>query len=663
MKVDIAGRIKNTHLPRNKPLLPLFEAVVNSFQAIEDSKGLSKSLSIRIAVERDLTLPGFEGEGDIHSFTVTDTGIGFDDLNFESFFTSDTQYKVKKGGKGLGRFIWLKAFDYAEVESEYHNGSQILKRLFRFSLNGEDAAEAPKESGAQEPKTTIRLVGMRSPYKENCPKALDLIGQRLIEHCLPFFIDPNCPAISIADQTQTIDLKKHFTDSFGAKATKHEFSLLETTFKLRGLRLYNAYETHHRLLYAANFREVITEKLENYLPNLERRIIDPEARPFVYLGFIEGDYLDDHVNGERTGFTFPLQKDSDNLPLQDEITLDSICVTNDLKPFLEEINEEKVARINNYISQEAPEYRPLTRYINEFIDQVSPGVRGATLENVLHQQMYQKQRQIRQESRKLIADADNESLKPEEYEKKVTDFLERANELGKSSLATYVAHRKVILDFLEKSLQQNPETGKYPLEEVIHRIIYPMRTTSEDVPYEQQNLWIIDERLSFHWFLASDLRLNGLRVIDSDSASRPDLLIFENALTFAEEEGALHSLVIVEFKKPDRSSYEKEDPVDQVYRLIREIKAGHFKDRNGREIKVQGQNIPAYGYVICDITKQVEEIAQNKAMFPTPDNLGYYVYNPVLSAYVEVISYQKLLLDAKKRNRVLFEKLQLPTSS
>jgi hypothetical protein len=56
---------------------------------------------------------------------------------------------------------------------------------------------------------------------------------------------------------------------------------------------------------------------------------------------------------------------------------------------------------------------------------------------------------------------------------------------------------------LEKSLQTNPETGKYPLEEIIHKIIYPMRTTSDDVPYDQQNLWIIDERLSYHGFLGA----------------------------------------------------------------------------------------------------------------------------------------------------------------
>ena len=31
----LPGRIRNTHLPKSKALLPIFEAVINTFQAIE----------------------------------------------------------------------------------------------------------------------------------------------------------------------------------------------------------------------------------------------------------------------------------------------------------------------------------------------------------------------------------------------------------------------------------------------------------------------------------------------------------------------------------------------------------------------------------------------------------------------------------------------------
>lgn len=34
--IDLLGRIKNFNLPKNQPLVPLFEAVVNSIHAIQE---------------------------------------------------------------------------------------------------------------------------------------------------------------------------------------------------------------------------------------------------------------------------------------------------------------------------------------------------------------------------------------------------------------------------------------------------------------------------------------------------------------------------------------------------------------------------------------------------------------------------------------------------
>ena len=637
---------------------------MNSFHAIEDAGQAVQPPRIEIVVKREAVLPGLDVLGRVDGFTVTDNGIGFDEPNLDAFFTSDTQNKVGRGGKGIGRFVWLKAFDRAEIDSHYHQNGRLVERTFAFTIDGDQPAGPPVASAAGQPKTTVRLVAMKAPYKDHCPHRLPQIGHQLVEHCLPFFMDPKCPAVRIQDDLEGIDLNTYFRQTFAARATRHDFTIKEKSFTLKGLRLKNPHETDHRLLYAANFREVIDDKLERYIPNLQRRLIDENGVRFVYLGFVESEYLDQNVNNERTGFTFPAARDSG--ALLDDISLDMIRegalagVRLDLKPFLDDINTEKRAAINSYITHEAPQYRPLVRYIDEFIDRIPPGAAGRTLEAALHEQMYEKTTELRRESHSLFEDAGKQALKPEEYEAKLGDFLERANELGKSSLAQYVAHRKVILEFLEKSLQASPDTGKYSIESTIHRIIYPMRTTSDEVPYEQQNLWIIDERLAYHAFLGSDMALDNVSMLVNESEARPDLLIFQRALSFGEDEGALNSVVIVEFKKPDRSDYSKEDPVDQVYRLIRDIKNGHFKDKHGREVKVQSASIPAYAYVICDTTKEVEIIAQNKGMWPTPDNLGYYFFNQPLATYVEIISYTKLLQDAKKRNRILFDKLNLP---
>jgi hypothetical protein len=166
MKVDLAGKIKNTTLPHHKALLPMFEAVVNSFQAIEDSGGALVSPAIQVIVRRDPVLEGLEIEGEVNGFTIIDNGIGFNDLNLDSFFTSDTQHKVNKGGKGLGRFIWLKAFDRARIQSHFAVNGHIRSRAFEFTLNGEQPLGAASVSQETQPRTQVELLDLKSPYKE-----------------------------------------------------------------------------------------------------------------------------------------------------------------------------------------------------------------------------------------------------------------------------------------------------------------------------------------------------------------------------------------------------------------------------------------------------------------------------------------------------------------
>jgi hypothetical protein len=49
----------------------------------------------------------------------------------------------------------------------------------------------------------------------------------------------------------------------------------------------------------------------------------------------------------------------------------------------------------------------------------------------------------------------------------------------------------------------------------------------------------------YHGFLASDMPLSAAAVLSNNSDSRPDLMIFERALTFVEDDSALNSLVMV----------------------------------------------------------------------------------------------------------------------
>lgn len=112
--MSLVGRIEtNIRLGAGRFLLPLYEAVSNSFHAIEDSKRGNAYINIEISrreAEKSLDFPEQKFAAPISGFRVEDNGVGFTTANFESFCLADTLYKKKRGGKGIGRLYWLKAF-------------------------------------------------------------------------------------------------------------------------------------------------------------------------------------------------------------------------------------------------------------------------------------------------------------------------------------------------------------------------------------------------------------------------------------------------------------------------------------------------------------------------------------------------------------------------
>lgn len=193
-----------------------------------------------------------------------------------------------------------------------------------------------------------------------------------------------------------------------------------------------------------------------------------------------------------------------------------------------------------------------------------------------------------------------------------------------------------------------------------------MKHSSNDIPFDEMNLWLIDERLSFHNYLASDQELKSIPVIDSNSSDRIDIAIFDQALSFSIEKDHFNNITIIELKRPNRNNYsangKDNDPIEQVLRYVKLIREGKAKLANGRGFG-NVENTPFYCYIIADLTSTLIDRADTLGYTKTPDGEGYFGYNPNRNAYVEIISYTKLLDDAKKSNQVLFDKLFNPKSS
>ena len=90
---NLRNQVRQTPLPKWKPLIPLFEAVMNSFQAIRDAKRANADGFIKITIERDAVLLD-EEFAPIRSFTISDNGIGLNDENFDSFNTAFSDHKL-----------------------------------------------------------------------------------------------------------------------------------------------------------------------------------------------------------------------------------------------------------------------------------------------------------------------------------------------------------------------------------------------------------------------------------------------------------------------------------------------------------------------------------------------------------------------------------------
>jgi hypothetical protein len=163
------ARYKNADLPISRPLLPLFESVVNSLQSLGAAQPKTPSISIEVLRDAQGTLD-IEPDALPHpsEFKITDNGVGFNDENFRSFCTSDSTYKESIGGKGVGRFTWLKAFEEVRIDSIYAAEGKKFRRAFRFSEAGIEDHEIAETSRAQ--STCIHIIGMKHRWQRHCPK-------------------------------------------------------------------------------------------------------------------------------------------------------------------------------------------------------------------------------------------------------------------------------------------------------------------------------------------------------------------------------------------------------------------------------------------------------------------------------------------------------------
>lgn len=663
LNVDIAGKIRK--IKSKNPLLPLFEAVVNSIQAINAIDDGNGKISIVVHRENkhDYIKLGDVNIPEVIGFTIVDNGIGFNDSNYTSFCTSDSTLKVEEGGKGIGRFSWLKFFENVHIKSVFQEQSCNYQRQFKFDMKGIDNGD--KQEVLQVPvETKIHLYNFRKEFAKECPKNSEIIASRLVEHLLSYFATSSCPTITLLDGEIQHDLELLFHEQFGESKKISNFELGRKSFQTSGFRVYEGNQVHSIFL-CAHKRVVRKIPLQKSNPMLGRKLEDRDGRNFAYWIYVEGEYLNDNVDEDREGFKIPASNEGDfdfgELSLQKIVDETLSIIFEDLSEELTQVKETNRQRIEQYINESAPEYKTLLKLHPEKLSLISKSSEKE-IDTELRRILYEIEVKVRRDTQKILKMPTDTQSSLDDFEAKTNEILSIINDVGKASLSKYIIQRRVILDILKKRMEFN-EIEKFHLESSIHELIFPLQDTSEGVPFEKQNLWIIDERLSYHSYLASDKTLESLPIDNAPaSKKRPDIIIFNNpiALDNRTEMGRpFESIEIIEFKKPGRDDYtDSDNPYLQVIKYIELIQEGKEKSNRGRPIEVTA-NTHYYCYIMCDVTGKLKKILKRYSFKETPDGQGLFCFAESHNAYIEVISYNKMLRLAEQRNRVLFDKLQI----
>ncbi len=662
--ISVAGQVGQIKLAQAKALWPLFETVINSIQSLEDTDETHKTITIEALrnphVQIRMNADGTKAEEPSHfeGFIVTDNGNGFNQENYTSFLEAYSQLKVKKGCKGIGRFLWLKAFDEITINSTYTEHGKWFLRSFTFSLNGINPEDNVKEleGDSYTRKTQVCLKQFRPVYRDSVAFKLESLARKIIEHCLPYFIMGSCPQITLKDNRgDSFQLNAYYEKTYKDSLHQDPMALKGRNYTLYHMLLAEGADKHELHL-CANNREVKSYDLSKKIPNMQKRI-ETDAGSVYYVGYLAGEYLDESINAERSEFVFsdlPVMGESRGAG-EDEIVDSSIEM---IKAYLHEdltkISEEKKTQIDRLVQTFKPQYRYLLNKRPEVYEQIPTGLTDDKLDLELyrHQQEWEfdaaKQKQDIDERLKKDATADPG------FENLFREYCQSITDLSRAGLAEYVARRKAVIELLSQALEMD-ENGKYSKESRIHSIICPMQISSDEVPYDAMNLWLIDDRLAYHHYLASDKKMNSLPVLENDIDKRMDVAVFDAALSYTADPANINSITIVELKRPERDDADN-DPVRQVLRYVDNIKNGKVKKANGRGFG-DVSNVAFYCYVIGDLTASMHDSAKGAGLILTQDKEGYFGYVPSYGAYVEVISYNKLLKDARQRNQVLFDKL------
>lgn len=493
-KINIDRIVKDIKT-RSNSLTPIIEAVCNSMDAIGIDRNDGR---IDIVVKRDpqqcIEGEGFQITPDIIAIDVIDNGEGFTDTNRESFDTFRSGLKMNKGGKGFGRFMYLKYFNHVSIESIYRSDEGLMKRSFTFGHAHEIIENESTESVTDENAYTGTTLHLSAIKLKDLDKGLDIIARKLVERLLVYFAvgGKNTPVIRIMEEdgSNPIILNQYVGPNSDIRQIgdtreiqiQGRNQLLSFTVKV--YKIYYSAITN-KICLTANMREVTESSLHNFVPEFKETMLEineyGQQKNYMVKVYVQGTYLDDNVTTERDGFNFGRDDETIFELSEKTILQEAAAITRDyFSEAMEERFNAKKQSVEHYVYSQAPWNKTMIGEVD--MTNIPVGISDFELEMMFQKIKFEKEQKARIAVHEILSKSDEEK-NINGIENEVQKILKIVTENQKNDLVHYVCQRKKVIDLYDE-LRKRMDNGKAHKESELHNLFFPMIKSDREVEYE-----------------------------------------------------------------------------------------------------------------------------------------------------------------------------------
>jgi hypothetical protein len=306
LRPNLVKRIARLPKPTNvaDALQPLFEAISNAIHSTQarfkDTVATDGLVTVTVQTDR---------KKDAVTAIVEDNGPGLNDHNWDAFITTDTDNKIEIGGKGVGRLMWLDCFSNIRIDTTFVDSVGTKRRTFDFVLDVDNQIqnEAVRDGAGPDPYFLVEFKGLRgNGYRDKWPGRGNYVFQHLTSHFLPTFIGKRCPKIAVHVGDETRVYPQAINEIVHRQVTKEDlpredFGDLRLTMmeceKVASADLKGSHFIH----FIAHDRTVVHSQSIDGKLGLK---YFGSSENMVFHAILRGNFLDKHVNQERTKFTF-----------------------------------------------------------------------------------------------------------------------------------------------------------------------------------------------------------------------------------------------------------------------------------------------------------------------------------------------------------------------